>query len=130
MGKNNLQIVRQKTVNQRQRFGLRKLSVGLASVMLGVTFFAGQGLVAHADSTMTSGESAVVTSDTSSEQVNAADSAEEHATTGNGQQTADTSTDQQQPAHNAQLATATANNQATATTTNQVDPQNEGHLLR
>ncbi|WP_295745554.1 YSIRK-type signal peptide-containing protein [uncultured Limosilactobacillus sp.] len=59
MGKNNLQIVRRKTVSQRQRFGLRKLGVGVASVMLGVTFFAGQGLVAHADSNTTTDQATV-----------------------------------------------------------------------
>jgi cytoskeletal protein RodZ len=50
MGKNNYSEVQRKMVRQRQRFSLRKLSVGVTSVMLGVTFFAGQGMVAHADS--------------------------------------------------------------------------------
>ncbi|MGM9892618.1 YSIRK-type signal peptide-containing protein [Limosilactobacillus sp.] len=37
---------------QRQRFGLRKLSIGVASVLLGTTFIFGEGTVAHADETV------------------------------------------------------------------------------
>ncbi|WP_225432287.1 YSIRK-type signal peptide-containing protein [Limosilactobacillus reuteri] len=61
MSKNNAQEYVRKMEPQRQRFGLRKLSVGVASVLLGTTFMVG-GTVAHADSTpaptvATSGES-------------------------------------------------------------------------
>lgn len=50
MSKNNAQEYVRKMEPQRQRFGLRKLSVGVASVLLGTTFMVG-GTVAHADST-------------------------------------------------------------------------------
>lgn len=49
MSKNNAQEYVRKMELQRQRFGLRKLSVGVASVLLGTTFMVG-GTVAHADS--------------------------------------------------------------------------------
>ncbi|MCC4325660.1 PT domain-containing protein [Limosilactobacillus reuteri] len=49
MSKNNAQEYVRKMEPQRQRFGLRKLSVGVASVLLGTTFMVG-GTVAHADS--------------------------------------------------------------------------------
>ena len=52
MSKNNAQEYVRKMEPQRQRFGLRKLSVGVASVLLGTTFMVG-GTVAHADSTPT-----------------------------------------------------------------------------
>ncbi|MCW4388159.1 mucin-binding protein [Limosilactobacillus oris] len=41
LSKNNLQLLTQRSVRQRQRFGLRKLTVGVASVLLGTTFFIG-----------------------------------------------------------------------------------------
>ncbi|MCC4383494.1 PT domain-containing protein [Limosilactobacillus reuteri] len=53
MSKNNAQEYVRKMEPQRQRFGLRKLSVGVASVLLGTTFMVG-GTVVHADSTPTS----------------------------------------------------------------------------
>lgn len=49
MSKNNAQEYVRKMEQQRQRFGLRKLSVGVASVLLGTTFMVG-GTVARADS--------------------------------------------------------------------------------
>ena len=52
MSKNNAQEYVRKMEPQRQRFGLRKLSVGVASVLLGTTFMVG-GTVAHANSTPT-----------------------------------------------------------------------------
>ncbi|WP_225432155.1 YSIRK-type signal peptide-containing protein [Limosilactobacillus reuteri] len=52
MSKNNAQEYVRKMEQQRQRFGLRKLSVGVASVLLGTTFMVG-GTVAHANSTPT-----------------------------------------------------------------------------
>ena len=49
MSKNNAQEYVRKMEQQRQRFGLRKLSVGVASVLLGTTFMVGGSTVAHAD---------------------------------------------------------------------------------
>ena len=37
MGKNNQQLMNSKLANQKQRFALRKLTVGVASVLLGTT---------------------------------------------------------------------------------------------
>ncbi|MEY8442180.1 YSIRK-type signal peptide-containing protein [Lactobacillaceae bacterium 24-114] len=68
MGKNNQREREYKTVNQRQRFGFRKLSVGVASVMLGVTFLAGQELVAHADITGSESNSSSVMTEESNKQ--------------------------------------------------------------
>ena len=42
--------VKQLEATQKQRFGLRKLSIGVASVLLGTTFLFGTMSVAHADS--------------------------------------------------------------------------------
>lgn len=49
MSKNNYQEIIRKMTQHQQRFGLRKLSVGVASVLLGTTFLLGAGLTAHAD---------------------------------------------------------------------------------
>lgn len=50
LSKNNRQQSELKHTNKRQRFGLRKLTVGVASVLLGTTFFMGaQTVVANAD---------------------------------------------------------------------------------
>lgn len=46
------------TASTRQRFGLRKLTVGVASVLLGTTFYAGMSLVAHAATSPVQMESA------------------------------------------------------------------------
>lgn len=48
LSKNNVKMLTEKNVNKRQRFGLRKLTVGVASVLLGTTFFMGTQ-VAQAD---------------------------------------------------------------------------------
>lgn len=48
LSKNNVKILTEKNMNQCQRFGLRKLSIGVASVLLGTTFFMGTQ-VAQAD---------------------------------------------------------------------------------
>ena len=49
MSKNNYQEIMRRMAKQHQRFSLRKLSVGVASVLLGTTFIFGSGVVAHAD---------------------------------------------------------------------------------
>lgn len=46
----NTQEYLRKMEKQRQRFGLRKLTVGVASVLLGTTIVIGGSTVAHADS--------------------------------------------------------------------------------
>lgn len=48
MSRNNSQEYLHKMEQQRQHFGLRKLSVGVASVLLGTTFIIGGSTVAHA----------------------------------------------------------------------------------
>ena len=53
MSKNNQSEYLRKMEPQRQRFGLRKLSVGVASVLLGTTFILGGKTVANADTTAT-----------------------------------------------------------------------------
>ena len=55
--KHNLNI---ETANQRQRFSIRKLTVGAASVLLGTTFLFGAGQTVQADSVnrVTNGEPA------------------------------------------------------------------------
>ena len=62
MSKNNAQEYVRKMEQQQQRFGLRKLSVGVASVLLGTTFMVG-GTVAHADSTPTMEEATTANTD-------------------------------------------------------------------
>ncbi|WP_251546855.1 YSIRK-type signal peptide-containing protein [Limosilactobacillus caecicola] len=41
MSRNNAQEIQKKMTPQRQRFAIRKLSVGVASVLLGTTFLVG-----------------------------------------------------------------------------------------
>lgn len=50
VSKNNKQLYTNKLQQQKQRFGIRKLTVGVASVLLGTTIFMGNQ-VAHADTT-------------------------------------------------------------------------------
>lgn len=50
VSKNNKQLYTNKMQQQKQRFGIRKLTVGVASVLLGTTIFIGNQ-VAHADTT-------------------------------------------------------------------------------
>lgn len=57
VSKNNRQLIAEKNrKNEKQRFALRKLNVGVASVLLGITFsvYGGGQLVAHADTTSAS----------------------------------------------------------------------------
>ncbi|MCC4421757.1 YSIRK-type signal peptide-containing protein, partial [Limosilactobacillus reuteri] len=63
MSKNNAQEYVRKMEQQRQRFGLRKLSIGVASVLLGTTFMVGGSTVAHADSTSTTQEATAANTD-------------------------------------------------------------------
>ena len=58
LSKNNRQLTNRMNAKQRQRFGLRKLTVGVASVLLGTTFFLGG--VANADTTGTTKDSPAV----------------------------------------------------------------------
>ena len=48
VSRNNQRIKIERMLNQKQRFGIRKLSIGVVSVLLGTTFFLGNGVV-HAD---------------------------------------------------------------------------------
>jgi hypothetical protein len=52
VSKNNHKLISEKNrKNEKQRFALRKLNVGVASVLLGITFsvYGGGQMVAHAD---------------------------------------------------------------------------------
>lgn len=66
MSKNNSQEYLRKMEQQRQHFGLRKLSVDVASVLLGITFVIGGGTVAHASDNDPVGTSNVTTTMTGS----------------------------------------------------------------
>lgn len=48
LSKNNSKLLDQRNANKQQRFGLRKLSIGVASVLLGTTFFLGATTDVHA----------------------------------------------------------------------------------
>ena len=48
VSRNNQRIKIERMLNQKQRFGIRKQSIGVVSVLLGTTFFLGNGVV-HAD---------------------------------------------------------------------------------
>ncbi len=59
VSKNNRKLIAEKNrKNEKQRFALRKLNVGVASVLLGVTFsiYGGGQMVAHADTTDNGGQ--------------------------------------------------------------------------
>ncbi|MDO4913362.1 MAG: YSIRK-type signal peptide-containing protein, partial [Bifidobacteriaceae bacterium] len=56
--------VKELQANQKQRFGLRKLSVGVASVLLGTAFFIGATVDVHADNLTTTASAADATSTT------------------------------------------------------------------
>lgn len=45
VSRNNQRIKIERMLNQKQRFGIRKLSIGVVSVLLGTTFFLGNGVV-------------------------------------------------------------------------------------
>ena len=45
VSKNNAKMVQQKMADQKQKFGIRKLSVGVASVLLGTVFYMQSGTV-------------------------------------------------------------------------------------
>ncbi|WP_238333832.1 YSIRK-type signal peptide-containing protein [Ligilactobacillus saerimneri] len=53
VSKNNHQLQRQKTTDRKQRWGVRKLSVGVASVLLGTTFLLHGHQAASADTVPT-----------------------------------------------------------------------------
>ena len=59
LSKKNIQMMIRKGQPQKQRFGLRKLSIGVASVLLGLTFLGASS--ASADETVNQGEQAVQT---------------------------------------------------------------------
>ena len=53
VSKNNTKYSIEKNANKQQRFGLRKLSIGVASVLLGTTFFIGATTNVQADANVT-----------------------------------------------------------------------------
>ena len=69
VSKNNKKLIDEKNrQNTKQRFALRKLNVGVASVLLGITFsiYGGGQVVAHADTTSDSEHVATTSNDVSS----------------------------------------------------------------
>lgn len=105
LSRNNLQLLTQRSVRQRQRFGLRKLTVGVASVLLGTTFFIGTAKAATTSATTT--QATPATAQPASANTAAATPAQQQATTQSEPNTAATT---QQP-----TAAAMAANQDTAT---------------
>lgn len=57
MSKNNVEEISKRTFNQSGKYALRKLSVGVASVLIGTTMYAG---LVHADTVPSGNESALV----------------------------------------------------------------------
>lgn len=51
ISKNNLQLKNQQATERVPHYGLRKLSVGVASVLLSTTLYLGAARVAHAETT-------------------------------------------------------------------------------
>lgn len=71
VSKNNHKLISEKNrKNEKQRFALRKLNVGVASVLLGITFsvYGGGQMVAHADTQGEGTESTATTEKTSADQ--------------------------------------------------------------
>lgn len=140
LGKENKSEKLKRVMDQKPTFGLRKLSMGLASVMLGVTFFLAGGNAAFADTSATSSaqtnataptnDSAAVT--TAVQPTQASASSQEQATSG-AQPTVDAAktsaavTDSPVDSESAPATTTTANSsqrQATsATATDQLAPR-------
>lgn len=94
LSKNNRQLINQMNAQQRQRFGLRKFTVGVASVLLGTTFFLSG--VANADTVSAQGNPTTPTTDQSivtSETTNATNNShqDQRAAGGHEQATTDTS---------------------------------------
>lgn len=54
VSKNNFKLLAEENANKHQHFGLRKLSIGVASVLLGTTFFLGATTNVYADSAVAS----------------------------------------------------------------------------
>lgn len=79
LSRNNLQLLTQRSVRQRQRFGLRKLTVGVASVLLGTTFFIGTANAATTSATTT--QATPATAQPASANTAAATPAQQQATT-------------------------------------------------
>lgn len=65
LSKNNVQAYQPE--ESKQRFGLRKLSIGVASVLLGTTFIYGGGQVVHADTNV---DQPAITSEQSNNEIN------------------------------------------------------------
>lgn len=65
ISKNNLQLKNQQATERVPHYGLRKLSVGVASVLLSTTLYLGAARVAHAETTIAqSGQAGYVTRET------------------------------------------------------------------
>lgn len=56
VSRNNSYLHRRQTSERQLQYGVRKLSVGVASVVIGVGFFMGSSAVAHADTTSVSSD--------------------------------------------------------------------------
>ena len=87
LSKNNRQLTNQMNAQQRQRFGLRKFTVGVASVLLGTTFFLNG--VANADTVSAQGNPTTPTTDQSivtSETTNATNNSHQDQRAAGGQQ--------------------------------------------
>lgn len=102
MSKNNSQEIMRKMAKQHQRFGLRKLSVGVASVLLGTTFIFGSGLVAHADETTAVVDNTAETQQTSTSVASSSDQDGASAASSQSSSTANVAQSEATPAVNVQ----------------------------
>lgn len=112
MSKNNQQEMQKKMASQRQRFTLRKLSVGVASVLLGTTFLVG-GTVAHADDVQNSSDDQQLANDNSLNQQTVTLKSQANSTV----ETKATAQTEQPAAENNHQAVSTSQKQDTANPT-------------
>lgn len=95
ISKNNLQLKNQQATERVPHYGLRKLSVGVASVLLSTTLYLGAARVAHAETTIAqSGQAGYVTRETQTTS-QTENSTQTNPTSANTQQQANTSAAQQ-----------------------------------
>lgn len=117
LSKNNCQLAQMRNAKQKQRFALRKLTIGVASVLLGTTFFMG---TAYADegTTNTQTSATPLTTQVAQPSTQQSDNALSTQNSTNGD-----STDQTTSNQDATVANQSDNNQVTLNNDQSTDQQ-------
>ena len=125
LGKNNQKLYDQQHADQRQHWALRKLSLGVASVLVSVSIYAGASTISANADTKTSGakETTALTNDSSASSLGSASSVSLNAQSASSATTNNSAANNASATATSAVASSATNEVASATTSNSAQSQ-------